>query len=431
MHRLSILLLASLGLISPFTHAIETGQLEQQHGAEHIPPQLKQNMFLDSNNITSPPNASPTVNVMDSHPTNFLTTSDKLIHMEASLSFHESLVNRGPWKAIPRGKLLRFGDEHAHIPLLREKLVILGDHPPLDCASISDPLFDIELHDALVRFQTRHGGKQDGILGPQTRKQLNINPSRRAEQLKVNIHRIKNFLPSTDRFIQVNIPEFRLRLFEQGQPILSMKTIVGKKKRKTPVFDSQIDRVVINPSWHVPKSIAYKDILPALKADPDHLDKVNIKLVTGWGNNKQFISPAELDESKLYSGKNYQRFWQAPSTKNTLGSVKFLTNGPYAVYLHDTSAKRLFNEPNRAFSSGCIRLEEPRKLADALMRMTHGWDSSKLDPLFSQEKTKEFRLEDPIPLHVTYWTAWIDNHGLTHFRNDLYRRDRYELSQLQ
>lgn len=339
-----------------------------------------------------------------------------------------TLANEGAWQPIPQGKSLSFTDQHIQVPLLREKLIKLGDHPPVDCEQRQDPLFDIDLHEALVHFQTRHGDEADGILGPKTRRQLNVSPSLRAEQLKVNIARIKRFIPNSDRFIHVNIPEFRLYLYEQNNAILSMKTIVGKKKRKTPVFDSQINRIVVNPSWYVPKSIAYRDIIPALKKDPSYLTKVNLKVVSGWGDRRTVIADNDIDYDKLYIGKNYQRFWEAPSEGNTLGQVKFLTNSTYAIYLHDTSAKRLFSQNKRAFSSGCIRLEQPRKLADELMRMTHGWKHEQLDPIFAQTSTQTFTLAEPIPLHVTYWTAWADPEGTINFRDDIYKQDRYALS---
>lgn len=431
MHYSCALLIIGIGLHTATTHAIETlalapspsDRIDQtlsielpQSGVQELPSQA---IEAGMNALMQQPTVPPS------------TLQNKITLMEASLAFYEALAEQNDWSPISRVKLISFGDQHRVVPQLRQKLIKLGDHPPVACGQLQDRLFDIELHEALMRFQSRHGGKIDGIFGPQTRRQINISPNQRAMQLKVNIYRIKTFSPATDRFIQVNIPDYKLHLFEHNQHILTMKTIVGKKKRKTPVFDSQIDRIVVNPSWHVPKSIAYKDILPALKEDPNHLAKVGIDIVSGWGKAKQFIAPEQIDESKLYIGKNYQRFWQAPGKQNTLGSVKFLTNGPYSVYLHDTSAKRLFNEPNRAFSSGCIRLEQPRKLADALMRMTHGWERSQLDPVFDNDKTTEFRLADPIPLHVTYWTAWVDNQGLTHFRTDLYKQDRYELSQIK
>ncbi|WP_415901262.1 L,D-transpeptidase family protein [Neptuniibacter sp. QD29_5] len=343
---------------------------------------------------------------------------------------YRTLADTTEWKTIPRGPLLRFGDTHPHVSMIREKLTKLGDLSLANCSSITDPLFDIELHEGLKKFQKRHGAKVDGIVGPETRRTLNVSLHKRADQLYVNILRLQQFQPNTDRYILVNVPAFKLDLIEQGKSILSMKTIVGKKKRKTPIFETEVNRIVINPSWHVPKSIAYKDILPELERDPNFLKKARLQLVSGWGKNQRIITNENIEYDKLYKGENYQRFWEAPSSSNTLGSVKFLTSGPYSVYLHDTSAKRLFDESKRAFSSGCIRVEQPRQLADQLMRMTQGWNSSQLDPLFTQEKTKHIRLLDPIPLHVTYWTSFIDKDGDLNFRHDLYKRDRYDLTRL-
>ena len=339
-----------------------------------------------------------------------------------------SLANQ--WPSLPKTKLLRFGDESTVIPKLRTRLMLLGDLDELVHCELDDPLFGIDLHNALIKFQKRHGLKADGIYGPATRRELNVSPGSRALQITVNIDRLKSFNPVSDRYIQVNIPEYRLRLFEHGAEILSMKTIVGKKKRKTPVFNTSVNRLVINPSWHVPKSIAYKDIVPELESDPDYLKKMNLKLVTGWGNSKTILSQDQVDLDKLYKGENYQRFWEPPSNNGTLGSVKFLTTGPYSVYLHDTSAKRLFEKETRAFSSGCIRVEKPRSLANELMRMTHGWEKEKLDTYFNDTERKTINMPDTIDLHVTYWTAFIDENGLN-FRRDPYKKDRWEIAQLK
>ncbi|WP_286238408.1 L,D-transpeptidase family protein [Neptuniibacter halophilus] len=350
--------------------------------------------------------------------------------MQQALLYYRELAATHDWPAIPKGPYLRLGDTHPHIALLRSKLLLLND---LDASAYipgQEQVMDPALEQALKNFQQRHGRKVDGILGPGSRRELNISPGQRADQIQLNIHRQSNFTPRTDRYIQVNIPEFRLRLFEHDKPVLNMKTIVGRSKRKTPVFDTEVDRIVINPSWHVPKSIAYKDILPALKEDPEYLTKINLKLVTGYGNQQKVLPASELDQDRLYRGDNFQRFWEPPGEGNTLGKVKFLTSGPYAVYLHDTSAKRLFESDRRAFSSGCIRLEQPRQLADELMRMTHGWSKTRLDPLFSQTRQRYLKLPDPIPLYVIYWTSFIDDQGRLNFRPDLYKRDRHELAQL-
>lgn len=334
------------------------------------------------------------------------------------------------WPQLNRARLLSFGDYHSQIPTLRKMLVHLGDlNESLD--ETQSKLFDLELHHALIRFQTRHGSKPDGILGPATRRQLNISPQARAEQILLNIYRMNNFQPESSQFIQVNVPDYKLHLIDQGIEQMSMKTIVGKRKRKTPIFSTEINRVVVNPSWYVPKSIAYKDIFPLYKDDPSYLDQKNLKVVTGWGAQRKVVPTEEIDMDKMYKGETYQRLWEPPGDGNTLGKVKFLTNGPYSVYLHDTSARNLFSEDKRAFSSGCIRVEQPKKLADALLRMSNQTQLPEVDELFASMDTNTVKLKNPIKLYVTYWTSWVDEDGNLNFRDDLYRRDRYELSQLK
>ncbi|MCP4595184.1 L,D-transpeptidase family protein [Neptuniibacter sp.] len=416
MHASTVITLVSaLFLYSTHNYAVESSSKSE------FP------LIVDSESLTqaiTPPSTLDKPSVPVNSP------SDQISQLHQLRMKYEHISNTISWPKLSRGPLLSFGDNHPQIPKLREMLVQLGD---LDQANCDDhtQLFDIELHEALLRFQERHGGKADGILGPATRRQLNVSPRQRADQILLNIHRLQAFQPEQERYIQVNIPDYRLHLFENGEKLLSMKTIVGKRKRKTPVFDTEIDRVVVNPSWHVPKSIAYKDILPVFAEDPDYLKKINLKVVTGWGEQKKFMTDEEIDLEKMYKGKVYQRLWEPPSDKNTLGKVKFLTSSHYSVYLHDTSAKRLFDESKRAFSSGCIRLEQPRKLADALLKMGKDWEQEEVSPLFSDQETVHIKLDKPVKLYVTYWTSWVDKNGQVHFRDDLYRRDRYELSQLK
>ncbi len=342
----------------------------------------------------------------------------------------EALAVKMEWPRLNRTRLLSFGDYHPQVSVLREMLIHLGDLKETQ-DEMQSQLFDLELHHALIRFQKRHGAKADGILGPATRRQLNISPQTRAEQILLNIYRMNSFQPEKDQYIQVNVPDYKLHLFDQGVVTMSMKTIVGKRKRKTPIFSTDINRVVVNPSWYVPKSIAYKDILPIYEKDPSYLDKKNLKVITGWGAQRKLIPDEEVDLERMYKGESYQRLWEPPGEENTLGKVKFLTNGPYSVYLHDTSARRLFDEDKRAFSSGCIRVEQPKKLADALLKMSNQLPVTQVDALFSQTETTQIKLNNPIKLYVTYWTSWVDPEGNLNFRDDLYRRDRYELSQLK
>ncbi|WP_261841212.1 L,D-transpeptidase family protein [Aliamphritea ceti] len=396
-------------------------------------------LFLFLTSITASVNASsrPAITPLDTEPYSFK-------ELQQAIGFYQTL-NTLPWPVLRKtNKLLRLEDNHPDLAIMRHQLLLLGDltapyttpHNTSDNAADTDTkansaeYFDQHLEQALKHFQQRHGIKVDGILGPQSRKALNISPAHRIQQLALNIHRQNQFADkASQRFIQVNIPEFRLRLFDQNELLLEMKTIVGRKTRKTPVFDTHIQALVINPSWNVPKSIAFKDILPRWQEDPEYLQRKNLQVLAGW-NSSRPVPAEEIDLTKMYQGNEYQRLWEPPGMGNTLGRIKFISRSQYAIYLHDTSAPRLFDEHNRAFSSGCIRVAEARQLADTLLSLSEPEDVS-LEPILSHSRTQTLPLQQPVNLHVTYWTAWISPKGTLNFREDLYKRDRWQMQEHQ
>ncbi|MDF2180814.1 L,D-transpeptidase family protein [Neptuniibacter sp. CAU 1671] len=379
---------------------------------------------LDSHTLPS----TLTTDEVPAQPISFETT--RKTSLLDAIHQYEQWVNL-PWEKLPNGRSLHAGETAAIVPLVRDRLRLLGDLKSVEATPDSDQ-FDSELETALKRFQARHGLEPDGILGRKTRMALNVSPTERLQQLEVNLLRQEQFSRiTTPLYVQVNIPEYRLRVLNQDQVALEMKTIVGRKSRKTPVFSSEIDTMVVNPSWYVPKSIAFKDILPKQQANPEYMAQHNLKVITGWGNGIQEIPLDQVDWNSLYTSPQAPRLWEPPSDGNTLGQVKFLTPNRYAVYLHDTSAKALFNKPDRAFSSGCIRVEQPRLLADLLMSLSNQWAPEQVNSLFESTDTQRINLARPIPLHITYWTAWIDNEQQLQFREDIYRRDKTDLSALQ
>ena len=346
------------------------------------------------------------------------------------MSFYEKVDRSGHWEPLSDGPLLGLGDVHEQIVQLRGLLHLFGDIK--EDASFFEPLelFDLELHEALLAFQKRHGAKVDGILGPQVRRLLSVPPRQRIEQLLININRQQEFQAiAGGRYLQVNVPEYRLRLYEQGEILLDMKTIIGRRSRQTPIFSSRVKTVVVNPSWSVPRSIAFKDILPRWNKDKTYLSKHNLQVLSGWGIPRVVVPEEQIDPEKMYRGAEYQRLWEPPGMKNTLGRIKFQVDSNNSIYLHDTKIRSLFESDQRAFSSGCIRLEKPRMLADALMQHSNRWAPEELDPLFDDVTTHNIRLDNPIELHVTYWTAWLDENHLLHFAEDLYRHDLIELAQ--
>jgi len=344
---------------------------------------------------------------------------------------YESIQNSDRWQAFTIGPLLRRGDRHRQVSQLKGQLQLLGDLPKQAVFSLASQYFDDELHAALMRFQTRHSVKADGILGPQTRALLSVSPWQRIDQLVLNIQRQRQLESREGVYLHVNLPEYRLRLYQQGEVLLDMRTVIGKRKRQTPVFSATVDRLVINPDWNVPKSIAYKDILPKLKDDPEFLEKHNLRVLSGWSTPRVEVSHKEIDYNRMYQGKDYYRFWEPPGKGNTLGRMKFQLSSDNSIYLHDTQQKYLFDAEKRAFSSGCIRLEDPRGLADALIQVSNQWTPELLEPLFESEDIIKLRLAKPVPVHVTYWTAWLDKSGVLNFAHDLYRRDAVDFSALQ
>ena len=342
--------------------------------------------------------------------------------------FYLRLMNDQRWQPIDDGPLVRPGEVHPQVVQLRQLLALYGDLPfaPTD----QSMYYDQPLQQAMMRFQRRHGVKVDAILGPKTRAMLNISPRHRAFQIALNIERQQRFKGRfKQRYIQVNIPEYRLRYYEQGAPVLSMKTIIGRRTRQTPLLESRINSLVVNPSWSVPKSIAYKDILPNWEEDQDYLKKKNLKIVAGWQTPRQPLAEESVDKTQLYRGKQYLRFWQPPGERNALGRVKFDFPNPYSVYLHDTPDRKLFNEPERALSSGCVRLEKPLQLAQTLLASSAQDPEERLAKELEKEDTRHIRLREPVHIYTTYWTAWLDDQQVLHFSNDIYRQDRIELSQ--
>jgi len=359
------------------------------------------------------------------------TVPKKLTSLGDAILLYEAIQHSERWQFFADGPLLAKGDRHAQVSQLKGQLRLLGDLPRQSVFSLASQHFDESLQTALMHFQMRHSVKADGILGPQTRALLNVPPWQRIDQLVLNINRQRQLLlPSEEFYLQVNIPESRLRLYARGNVLLDMKTIIGRRTRQTPVFSAEVKSLVVNPDWNVPKSIAFKDILPHWEEDNGYLTTHNLYVLSGW-ETPVLVPEEEIDLSKMYRGANYQRLWEPPGENNTLGRIKFPLTSDNSIYLHDTNNHHLFELDRRAFSSGCIRLESARSLADALIQEVNYWEPELLDPLFESIDTYIVKLQKPVPLYVTYWTAWIDEQGTLNFANDLYHRDMTDLAALQ
>ncbi len=343
--------------------------------------------------------------------------------LQSALARYRSIVGSGGWPAIPEGPSLRPGDWSEALPLIRRRLRIEGD---LEDFTPPDPLrFDDLTERAVQRFQMRHGLAVDGVIGEQTLRMMNVPAEVRVEQLKINLERWR-WLPHYfgERYIVVNIADFSLKVYDGGRPAGRMRVIVGRPYRKTPVFSSRMTYLVFNPYWNVPHTIAVEDLLPKIQKDAAFLPSHGFQVFSGWSKDAPEMDPAGI-EWTAYNRHNFPyRLRQAPGEQNALGRIKFMFPNKFAVYLHDTPSRRLFDATVRNFSSGCIRVERPLWLAEFVLGGQPEWSSDRIEGLLDTGVRTRMPLERPVDVHLLYWTAWVEEGGQIHFRRDIYDRDR-------
>jgi len=334
-----------------------------------------------------------------------------------------AIISKGGWPVIPNGPDLKTGDYDDRIPAIRERLTIVGDQPRKKIKEML--LFDDDLEKAVRQFQKRHGLISDGEIDARTRAVMNVPVEERLRQIEVNMERWRWCQRDFgDRYILINIANFELDVFEQDTTALSMRAIVGKPFRSTPVFSGTMTYLVFNPYWNVPKKIAVEDILPKVKKDKDHLTTNNYKVLQGWGNSELEIDPSTISWAALNENYFPCRLRQDPGPTNALGRIKFMFPNEYDVYIHDTPARELFSKDSRDFSSGCIRIEKPIELAEYVLNDSIKWKKKEILQVIKESKERTVSLPKPIPVHLLYWTAWVADNGQLNFRNDIYDRDK-------
>lgn len=327
------------------------------------------------------------------------------------------------WDPIPDGETLHPGDRGPRVLGMRFLLYKAGE---LDTSRATEPdVYDPPLEAAVRRFQLRHGLDPDGVVGPKTIEALNTPPSKRARQILLNMERWR-WLPRDlgPRHLRVNIADYRLQAVEQGHPVLDMPVIVGRDYRRTPVFTGTMTYLVLNPTWEVPHALAVMDVLPQIQKDPGYVERLRFQVLSGWGKDGRVIDPGEIEWGALSRGFFPYRLRQLPGPANALGRVKFMFPNRFSVYLHDTPARELFRKTERAFSSGCIRVERPLELAAYALRRAPLGGVAELEGAIATEEERVVKIGSPIPVHILYWTAWVDDDGVEQFRRDIYGRDR-------
>lgn len=341
--------------------------------------------------------------------------------LNAALTRYREIARAGGWPAVPDGPALRPGASGPAVAALRKRLTVTGDL--MDGAGDPRP-FDAGLADAVERFQARHGLLVDGIVGRHTRKALNMPAEARVRQIAANLARLRSLPVGEEaRFILINVAGFDLALFEDGRPVIRSPVIVGRLSRPTPVFSSTVTRIIVNPYWRVPRRIAVVDILPKVKRDPSYLSAQSIRVYANNHGEPKEVAPDSIDWRALHASNFPYLLVQDPGPLNALGRIKFFIPNEMDVYLHDTPAKELFKQPRRTFSSGCIRVEKARDLAELLLRADNNGRLETLEDALKTGETTEIPLVKPVPVHVVYLTAWVDADGQVEFRDDVYGLD--------
>ena len=350
------------------------------------------------------------------------------IDLMAQLDKYKKIESEGGWPLIASGETLKPGMiDGLRVPQLYQRLLASGDMPigiPIDS------VYTDELSAVIKSFQTRHGLDVDGNLGKATLAALNIPVQDRINQILINMERHRWIRQDLGiHYIMVNIANYKMEVFKDTVMTMEKKVIVGKPFRKTPVFSSKMTYIVLNPYWTVPPTILFNDILPELKKNPGYLSTKNIKVLDGYGSDASVLDPYSIDWSQL--SQNYFPYVlrQDPGPTNALGVVKFMFPNKYNIYMHDTPSKELFNRADRAFSSGCIRVEKPLELAQYLLSTDPNWDMSKIQSTIKSGEEQTIVLKKPINVHILYLTSWVEN-GQAHFRKDLYERDQPVLNAL-
>jgi L,D-transpeptidase YcbB len=311
-------------------------------------------------------------------------------------------LDQKAWHALVSPATVQLGDHGDIVKALRDRLSAEGY---LDAAGTpEDPaLFDPALAAAISKFQAMHGLPVDGAVGRQTLAALNVSPALRTRQIRWNLERWRS-LPRIDAptRIEVNVPAAQATLFEYGEPARVMRAIVGAAIHPTPVLRARMRSVLLNPPWVVPSSIIEKEIRPTLKRDPKYLQRLN-------------FAYQEVDGGRVLV--------QLPGPKNSLGQLKFEMPNADDIYMHDTPDRRVFDLARRYISHGCVRVEDPRGLAQTLLASDE-WSRDAIDAAIATGQTQSVPLHKSLPVYMLYWTAFVDPDGTIEFRDDVYGRDR-------
>ena len=321
--------------------------------------------------------------------------------LKNELQRYYNLAKDSSWQPLTGSATgLKKGGSSPLVSGIKKRLAGPGDWRSADTSQ----LYSDSLHAAIVAFQKRHGLDSSGAITDTMLTLLNVTPQQRVEQILVNMNRMMwSPVEDSGSRVTVNIPNFMLYVYDGAQKAFEMPVVVGKEGTNTLMFNGRLNEVVFNPYWNIPASIVEKEIMPAMKADPNYLKKNNMEVVK--------------------SNDSIPQIRQLPGGNNSLGQVKFLFPNAYDIYLHDSPAKELFTKDKRAFSHGCIRVADAQKLAAHLLQGQNGWTPEKVAEAMKSGKEQRVTLQNGMPVYINYYTVWVDETGQVHYADDIYGHD--------
>jgi L,D-transpeptidase YcbB len=346
--------------------------------------------------------------------------------LRAAIDGYRTMSEHGGWPSVSAGPKLEPGVRDGRIAQIRKRLVAAGD---LAGDSAEPDLYDDALLEAVKKFQARHGLAPDGVIGFGTIDAFNVPAEARLTAMIFNLRRLYGQARDWgDNYVMVNLAAAQLKLVQGGAITASYNVIVGRRDRPTPEVHSTINRMEFNPYWNVPAGIYAKDFLPKLRKDPDFINHYQNIRVYRASEPANEVDPSTIDWFSPEAKQMRLRLRQDPGPENALGPAKFLFPNPYDVYLHGTNKPSLFAKPDRFLSSGCIRLPDPLGFAELVLKDDPNWTRAKIDAAVAAKSNRGVPLAKPLPVHLVYDTAWVDEAGTVQFRPDVYGRDQREVT---
>lgn len=376
--------------------------------------------------------------------------------LKGALQTYRGIREAGGWMAIPEGDTIEEGESDPRIPAIRERLTMEGydaersiftlvneamaageteetapgepaaastERPAADVEAARkalDPLrYDKTLADAVKTFQSRHGIKVDGVVGPSTLSAMNESVESKITRIAGAMERWRELGPLDEPYIIANIPSYTAEGWKDGKREISMKTVVGMASRETPAFSDEVEYVVANPRWYAPVSIVRRDKLPKLQEDPGYAERGNYRIYDRATGKE--VSAWSVDWRDPASAENY-RMVQMSGSSNALGELKIIFPNRHAIYLHGTPGEHLFERDERAFSSGCIRLERPQEMATWIAGLDSATEAENLRKAVASSARQRFELKTRIPIHITYMTVTVGEDATVNFWRDIYNR---------